>query len=122
MAQQLSFDDIVDALKSKSALESDPTVPLFKSWLISLGAGEYSSKFIEAGYDLPFVAKHGLSDRDLDCVGIPVSKMGLRRKISELHLLERFYTLESVEDGEDDDDDDDDDGDDDDGDDDDEDD
>jgi len=109
IAQQLNFEDITDALKSKSTLESgmshalpsccyliafdtpilrsDPTVPLFKNWLISLGAGEYSSRFIEAGYDLPFVAKHGLSDKDLDCVGIPNSKMGLSRKISELHQL-----------------------------------
>ena len=95
-------------------------MPLFKNWLISLGAGEYASGFIEAGYDLPFVAKHGLSDKDLDCVGIPNSKMGLRRKISELHQLERFYAVEddadvdgSDEDDDDDDEDDDDDDDDD---------
>ncbi len=83
--------------------KTDPALPKFRQWLNSLGAGEYLLKFVNAGYDLPFIAKHGLEDKDLDCVGIPSNKMGLRRKIMSLHELSKFYE----EDEEDDDDDDD---------------
>lgn len=81
--------------------KSDPTVPIFKEWMIYLGAGEYATKFIEAGYDLPFIAKHGLADKDLDCIGIPNNKMGLRRKIIQLHELNKFYEPETVDNDED---------------------
>jgi hypothetical protein len=71
---------------------------MFKDWLNHLGGGEYAAKFIEAGYDLAFIAKHGVTDQDLDCVGIPPSKMGLRRKIAQLHELSQFYSAEDEED------------------------
>ena len=77
---------------------TDPTVPKFREWLNHLGGGEYAARFIEAGYDLPFIALHGLSDKDLDCVGIPLSKMGLRRKIAGLHELSQFYDADAEED------------------------
>lgn len=32
-------------------------------------------------------------DADLDCVGIPMSKLGIRRKIVALHNLKDFYVL-----------------------------
>lgn len=81
---------------------ADPTVPKFKEWLNFLGGGEYAAKFIEAGYDLPFIAKHGVTDQDLDCVGIPTSKMGLRRKIAQLHELSRFYDADAEDEEEED--------------------
>lgn len=43
-----------------------------------------------AGYDLPFIQKHGLSDADLDCVTIPATKLGLRKKLMALHQIEKF--------------------------------
>jgi hypothetical protein len=67
---------------------------MFRDWLNHLGGGEYAQKFIEAGYDLPFIAQHGVTAEDLDCVGIPASKMGLRRKIATLHELGQFYEAE----------------------------
>lgn len=73
---------------------------MFKEWLNHLGGGEYAAKFIEAGYDLPFIAKHGVTAEDLDCVGIPSSKMGLRRKISTLHELSQFYEADAEEEDE----------------------
>jgi hypothetical protein len=72
-------------------------LPKFRAWLNSLGGGEYTSKFVDAGYDLPFIVKHGLSDEDLNCVGIPLNKMGLRRKIMKLHDIEKFYVIEEPE-------------------------
>lgn len=35
--------------------------------------------------------QEGLGDADLDCVGIPMSKLGLRRKLKALYKLEEFY-------------------------------
>eukprot|EP01038_Epipyxis_sp_PR26KG_P010201 gene10201-13725_t len=91
LANSLHYDDIIDILSSKMKLEQDPSYPKFKEWLSHLGAGEYSSKFLQAGYDLPFIAKHGLAESDLDCVGIPLTKLGIRRKIIALHNLNDFY-------------------------------
>lgn len=65
-----------------------------------LGAGEYLGKFVEAGYDLPFIAKTGLTDADLDCIGIPAAKRGLRRKIASLHELDQFYEDDEEDDEE----------------------
>lgn len=73
----------------------DPTVPKFKEWLNHIGGGEYLRGFLDAGYDLPFVAKNGLNDDDLDCVDVPKSKMGLRKKLIALHALDKFYTKEA---------------------------
>jgi hypothetical protein len=35
--------------------------------------------------------KSGLVDADLDCVAIPMSKLGIRKKIIALHNLNLFY-------------------------------
>eukprot|EP00981_Chlorochromonas_danica_P011578 scaffold4103_cov248-Ochromonas_danica.AAC.15 len=70
----------------------------FKEWLTYIGGGEFVRKFLDAGYDLAFIAKHGLSEPDLDCVGVPASKMGLRRKMMNLHGLDKFFTPEEDED------------------------
>ena len=36
------------------------------------------------------VSKEGLKEEDLDCVGIPMTKLGLRRKLLALHTLNQF--------------------------------
>ena len=55
------------------------------------------ASFVDAGYDIRFVAKNGLTDEDLDCVGIPKAKMGLRRKIKSLHDLGNFFVDDNDE-------------------------
>ena len=82
----------------------DPTLPQFKEWLAALSASEYLSAFVEAGYDLTFIADEGLTEEDLDCCGIPKEKRGLRRKLVMLHRLDEFYSPEEDDDDEDDDD------------------
>lgn len=62
-----------------------------------MGAGEYLSHFLDAGYDLPFIAAQGLQDADLECIGIPKTKMGLRRKLMSLYDLGKYYTKEEEE-------------------------
>jgi Ankyrin repeats (3 copies)/SAM domain (Sterile alpha motif) len=101
LAQVLKYTEIEDILNSQLKTEIDPSLPKFKEWLCHLGAGEYVSKFLAAGYDLPFIVKAGLVEADLDCVGIPMSKLGIRRKLLMLHNL-RDFCEESVEDDDDD--------------------
>lgn len=90
----------------------DPLLPQFKEWLLSLGGSEYLNAFIEAGYDLSFISKYGLSEEDLDSIPIPPNKRGLRRKLVELYKLDEFYEgeEEDEDDEEDDEDDEDEDG------------
>jgi hypothetical protein len=75
----------------------DATAINFRDWLTSLGAVEYFAQFIEAGYDLDFIKKYGLKEEDLDCVGIPTTKLGLRRKFIALYRLEDFYSNDEDE-------------------------
>ena len=82
----------------------DPLLPQFKDWLSSLSALEYLNSFIEAGYDLKFIASEGLTEEDLDCVQIPTDKLGLRRKLIKLYKLDEFYTPEEDEEEDEDDD------------------
>ncbi|CAE7341779.1 ANK3 [Symbiodinium microadriaticum] len=93
IAQELGYHEIADILASKVSITEDPAAPQFREWLRSLGAGAYISSFFKAGYDLAFVAAHGLSDEDCDCVGIPTSQMGLRRKLKTLHKIELFVPV-----------------------------
>eukprot|EP00953_Heterococcus_sp_UTEX-ZZ885_P021173 11823-Heterococcus_DN1.PRE.3 len=62
-----------------------------KAWLQALGADKYVQGFLRAGYDdLAFLAKHGLTAEDLDCIGVPMSQLGLRRKLTALHNVAEF--------------------------------
>jgi hypothetical protein len=100
IAKALDQTELINILEAKSIIESDPAFVQFKQWLYSLGAGEYVNAFVAAGYDLPFIRKSGLSDADLDCVAIPASKLGLRKKLIALHQLEKFASAASDEEGE----------------------
>lgn len=72
----------------------DPYFPKFREWLCSLGAGIYVNSFLQSGYDLQFIAQHGLQDDDLDAIGIPLTQMGIRRKLKLLHRISEFITIE----------------------------
>ena len=52
-----------------------------RAWLDELGCGEYYAKFLAAGYDFGFIALHGLDKDDVDAIGVPLSKLGLRKKL-----------------------------------------
>jgi hypothetical protein len=81
-----------EAERSKSRL------PLL-DWLRSLGCSEYGSRFIAGGYDdIGFIASHGLTVEDLDCVGIPTSKLGARKKLMALHNITAFLQEEAQSD------------------------
>jgi hypothetical protein len=71
---------------------ADPLHPKFKQWLESIGAGSSFEAFVNAGYDISFIAEHGLTDEDLDCVGIDRRKLGIRRKLRALHNIREFIS------------------------------
>jgi hypothetical protein len=73
----------------------DPEFQNFKNWLTKLNAVEYLNAFISAGYDINFIGSNGLNDADLDCVGIPRSKLGLRKKLIALHELSDFTSIKN---------------------------
>jgi hypothetical protein len=58
--------------------------------------------FVAAGYDLPFIYAHGINDADLDCVGVPRNRLGLRKKLTALHRLDQHYAPLTEEDEEED--------------------
>jgi hypothetical protein len=47
---------------------------------------------LQSGYDLTFIAQHGLTDEDLDSIGVPPTQMGLRRKLKLLHRINEFFS------------------------------
>mmetsp|Transcript_24018 Transcript_24018/g.44595 ORF Transcript_24018/g.44595 Transcript_24018/m.44595 type:complete len:264 (+) Transcript_24018:136-927(+) len=103
LCQALNFSDIADTLASSMHMKEDPSAPNFRKWLRSVGAGAYISSFFKAGYDLGFIAKHGLTEKDLDCIGIPAGQLGVRRKLETLHNISNFHVEEEEEEDEEDD-------------------
>ncbi len=102
ISRKLNYDEITDVLLSFESRSQDPMLPKFRDWLVHLGAGEYILGFLRAGYDLKFIAQHGLSESDIDCVGVSKNKMGIRRKLIALHDLTLFYNKEEEEEEEED--------------------
>lgn len=77
---------------------ADPLHPKFKQWLESIGAGGTFEAFVNAGYDIGFIAEHGLTDEDLNCVGIDPKKLGIRRKLRALHNIRDFLSSRAADD------------------------
>lgn len=97
-AEMLGRDGAVTALKGAIRLEEGRR-PI-KAWLEALACDKYVANFLGAGYDdLKFIADHGLTAEDLDCVGVPMSKLGLRRKLMALHNIADFLEDESEKEG-----------------------
>lgn len=83
-------------------LWADPLTPKFKAWLSHLGAGEYWSRFVSAGYDLKFIAEKGLEAADMEALAIPRERRGVYRKILDRYDMDKFYSggTEESEEGE----------------------
>lgn len=95
LAEMAGFDDAVALLKSQSlAREARDGVAgrqALGSWLGSLGCEEFLGRFLRAGYDdLSFMASQGMTDADLDCVGVPTERLGLRKKLLAMHGVDAF--------------------------------
>ena len=69
----------------------------FREWLTELDGESYVQGFIDAGYDLKFILESGLTEEDLDCVGVPRSKLGLRRKLMQKWKIEGYVEEEGGE-------------------------
>ncbi|CAM9834734.1 unnamed protein product, partial [Laminaria digitata] len=104
MAEMAGFGDAA-ALLRKRAIRGEAGVVKRRalvSWLEALDCEEFLGRFLRAGYDdLSFMASHGLTEADLDCVGVPGEKLGLRKKLLAMHGVEQFLDREEGEDGRD---------------------
>ena len=93
MAEMAGFGDAAVLLR-KRAVRGEAGAAKRRalvSWLEALDCEEFLGRFLRAGYDdLPFMASHGLTEADLDCVGVPGEKLGLRKKLLALHGVEHF--------------------------------
>lgn len=93
LAEMAGFDDAATLLK-RQAMGGEAGAARRKAlggWLGSLGCEEYLGRFLRAGYDdLPFMASQGLTEADLDCVGVPGERLGLRKKLLAMHGVQVF--------------------------------
>ena len=104
MAEMAGFGDAAALLK-KRAVRGEAGAAKRRallSWLEALDCEEFLGRFLRAGYDdLPFLASHGLTEADLDCIGVPGEKLGLRKKLLAMHGVEQFLDRVEREDGRD---------------------
>lgn len=90
LAEMAGFHDAAALLRSRAlageARDGVARRRALSSWLGALGCEEFLGRFLRAGYDdLPFMAAQGLTEADLDCVGVPRDKLGLRKKLLAMH-------------------------------------
>lgn len=95
LAEMAGFHDAAALLKSRAlsekARDGVARRRALGSWLGALGCEEFLGRFLRAGYDdLPFMAAQGLTEADLDCVGVPRDKLGLRKKLLAMHSVDMF--------------------------------
>ncbi|CAM9354454.1 unnamed protein product [Scytosiphon promiscuus] len=100
MATMAGYDDAAALLKSRAAAgqarDRAGKRKALASWLGVLGCEDFLGRFLRAGYDdLEFMASQGMTEEDLDCVGVPREKLGLRKKLLAMHGVERFLSVES---------------------------
>ncbi|CAM9868958.1 unnamed protein product [Ectocarpus sp. 4 AP-2014] len=100
MAEMAGFDDAATLLRSRALAGEDGGEAVRRrkalaSWLGVLGCQEFLGRFLRAGYDdLQFMASQGLTEADLDCVGVPSEKLGLRKKLLAMHGVEVFLNAD----------------------------
>lgn len=75
IASQRGHLDIVDLLARWERKVDDPVNRKFKEWLSNLDCEAYCQMFIDTGYDMKYIKAKGLTDEDLDCVGVPTTKV-----------------------------------------------
>ena len=73
--------ELAELLERKGGASSASDHKKLRLWLEELDCGAYYSRFVDAGYDFGFIALHGLGADDVDAVGVPASKLGLRKKL-----------------------------------------
>lgn len=74
---------------TSGTLSGDAGIGRVARWLTAIGLLEHAQKFIEAGLDdLDFIAEVGLSEADVDKLGI--EKLGHRKKLTALYRVREF--------------------------------
>lgn len=100
MAELGGFEGVAEVLRKYSLRRGEAEAANMKAlipWLEALGCIEFLSRFLTAGYDdLAFMASHGLTEADLDCIGVPHEKLGLRKKLLAMHAVREFLPNQDV--------------------------
>lgn len=99
MATMAGFDDAAALLRGRTAAGEAGRWAAKRralaSWLGALGCEEFLGRFLRAGYDdLEFMASQGLTEADMDCVGVPRERLGLRKKLLAMHGVDKFLEAE----------------------------
>ena len=72
-------------LTRRAAVNRDGDHEQLRAWLEELDCGSYYSRFLDAGYDFEYIKLHGLAEDDIDQIGVPAKKLGLRKKLIAKH-------------------------------------
>lgn len=105
MAELGGFEGVAEVLRrhaeGRGSGGADAAKKALVAWLNALGCGEFLARFLTAGYDdLAFLASQGLTEADLDCIGVPNEKLGLRKKLLAMHSVHEFLPDTEAENGE----------------------
>lgn len=74
-------------------------------WLASIGCEKYLHQIVRAGYDYDLIAEHGLTEEDIEAIGIPRDKKGHQKKLITKHKFPSSSSPTSQEEESDEDDD-----------------
>lgn len=98
MAELGGFEGVAEVLQKHTLRRGEAGAAnkrALTAWLQALGCVEFLARFLTAGYDdLAFMASHGLTEADLDCIGVPHEKLGLRKKLLAMHAVREFLPNE----------------------------
>jgi len=89
---QLLNRRVVWSQDGASAATSD-SISQLKEWLERLDCSSLLPQFLQAGYDYGFIKQHGLHEDDLDAIGVPRAKLGLRKKLAALYAFPQSQPL-----------------------------
>ena len=107
IAKRKAHHEVVNILEMWGKDAEDPSHAKFKAWLDSIKCGKFFQPFIDAGYDLDIINDQGLSEEDLDCVGVSrENELGFRKKLMSKWKIEDYVDGGGEDDDYDDDDDD----------------
>ena len=81
LAQASGQRQMAQLLTRRAAVTTEQGHERLKAWLEDLDCSSYYSRFLDAGYDFDYIKDHGLAEDDIDQIGVPAKKLGLRKKL-----------------------------------------
>ena len=85
LAEASGQREMARLLTRRAAVSSAADHEPLRVWLEVLDCSSYYSRFLDAGYDFDYIREHGLAEDDIDQIGVPAKKLGLRKKLIAKH-------------------------------------